>query len=346
MTNGTAHSRLILHADDLGMNRAVNEGILRGFRHGLLTSASLLANAPDAVWGLEQWKVLTEQQAAGQLPSAGARRKLGDPDCPFDLGVHLNLTQGRPLTGGYPAELLDADGRFPGVLALFARLRRGDRFRAAIRTELERQVQVVCDHGLRPTHLNGHQYVEMMPAVSAIVPEVMERFGINMVRVAHEPALFRTTVLSGFRVWKWPMARVKRHFAGRFRATIDARAIAHPEAFYGTAHAGGVDLPLLRLFLTSGQSMSGGADIPVCPKRGVFSGRQECLPHSGEKSRLVEIALHPGERAEEAPPEQEADGWHDPLATSRPGELQMLVSAELAECLKFSGWSLGRLAST
>jgi len=308
---------LVLHADDLGMNRAVNEGILHGFRRGLLTSASLLANAPDAAWAIQQWKILAAERAAGQLPSALARRKLSDPDCPFDLGVHLNLTQGRPLTGSrYPAELLDPKGRFPGVFALFARLRRcGDRFHAPLRAELERQVEVVCDHGLRPTHLNGHQYIEMIPAVSAIVPDVMERFGVGVVRVAREPSLFRTTVLSGFRIGKWPLACVKHHFAGRFRKLIDARGIAHPEAFYGTAHAGGVNLGLLRLFLASGR-----------------------------KHRLVEIALHPGEAAAGVSTEQEADGWHDPLAVLRSGELQMLVSPALPAFLESSGWRLGRLS--
>ena len=337
-------SSLVLHADDLGMNRAVNAGILRGFRHGLLTSASLLANAPDAVWAIEQWKSLADEPTAGQLPSADARRKLGDPDCPFDLGVHLNLTQGRPLTGSrYPAELLDHEGRFPGVFRLFVRLRRaGDRFRAPIRAELERQVAVLCDRGLRPTHLNGHQYVEMMPAVSAIVPDVMQRFGIGVVRVAWEPSLFRTTVLSGFHLGKWSLACVKHHFAGRFRKLIDGRGIAHPDAFYGTAHAGGVDLPLLRLFLPAADMCPAGS-IPVCLKWGISSGRQECLPHRGEKCRLIEIALHPGEAAAAVSPEQEADGWRDPLATQRPGELQMLVLPELAALLDSSGWRLGRL---
>ena len=109
-------SCLALHADDFGMNRAVSDGILHGFRHGLLTSTSLLANAPDAARALSHWKELLADQAAGRLPSAEVRRRLGDPDCPFDLGVHLNLTQGRPLGGDrYPAELLDPQGRFPGV---------------------------------------------------------------------------------------------------------------------------------------------------------------------------------------------------------------------------------------
>jgi hypothetical protein len=33
-------------------------------------------------------------------------------------------------------------------------------------------------------------------------------------------------------------------------------------------------------------SVSGGADIPVCQWRHIFSGRQECLPHCGEKFPL------------------------------------------------------------
>ena len=117
-----------------------------------------------------------------------------------------------------------------------------------------------------------------MPAVSAIVPDVMQRFGIGVVRVAWEPSLFRTTVLSGFHLGKWSLACVKHHFAGRFRKLIDGRGIAHPDAFFGTAHAGGVDLPLLRLFLASGRHVSGGADIPVCLKWGISSGRRESAP--------------------------------------------------------------------
>jgi predicted glycoside hydrolase/deacetylase ChbG (UPF0249 family) len=308
-------SRLALHADDFGMSRAVSDGILHGFRHGLLTSTSLLANAPDASRALSPWKELLADQTAGRLPSAEARRRLDDPRCPFDLGVHLNLTQGRPLDERYPAELLDPNGRLPGVFSLFARLRRsGDKFREAIQAEWQRQIELLCDHGLRPTHLNGHQYVEMLPIAANIVPALMERFGIKSVRVAWEPRLFRNTVLHRFGMAKWPIAWVKHMFAARFRARIDARRIAHPDAFFGTAHAGSIDLKLLRLFLASSQ-----------------------------RYPLVEVALHPGQLAEETSPADESSGWQDPLARARPEELQMLVSAELPQWLESAGWRLGRL---
>jgi L-ribulose-5-phosphate 4-epimerase len=38
-------------------------------------------------------------------------------------------------------------------------------------------------------------------------------------------------------------------------------------------------------------AVSGGADIPVCPVGGVFLGRQECLPHCGEKCALDPMAM-------------------------------------------------------
>ncbi len=310
----SAAPRLVLHADDLGMNRAVTAGVLGGFREGLLTSTSLLANAPDAPGALEQWKTLLAEHAAGRIPSAARRKKLDDPPFPFDLGVHLNLTQGRPLSGHYPAELLDSAGRFLGVFALFARLgRQGGRFRAAILAELAAQVQVVCDHGLRPTHLNGHQYIEMLPAVSEVVPELLRRFGIGVVRVAWEPGLRRSTVLRG-QFMRWPLAAVKRLFARRFRARMDVFGVMHPAAFFGTAHAGRIDLRLLGRFLDSGRV-----------------------------HRLVEVALHPGEASEGAAPEDRTAGWHDPLAGWRPAELRMLVSAELPGYLESAGWRLGRL---
>ncbi len=312
----TSH-RVVLHADDLGMSRAVSDGIFRGFREGILTSTSVLANGVDAAPALEQWKTLASEQVAGKLRSAMARKRLDDLPQAFDLGVHLNLTQGQPLTGSrYPRELLDAEGQFPGVFSLVARLRRyGERFHAAIHDELEGQIQVVVEHGLRPTHVNGHQYIEMLPGVSRIVLDLLDRYEIKTVRVAREPAIWRSTVLRG-QFFKWPLAVVKRRYARRFRATVDALGIAHPDVFFGTAHAGDVDLRLVQVFLA-------------------VAARPELRRPEPDKPFLVEIALHPGEASSDV---------HDPLAARRPKELEMLVSEALVEHLESAGWRLGRLS--
>jgi hypothetical protein len=146
------------------------------------------------------------------------------------------------------------------------------------------------------------------------MPELLKQFGINVLRVAREPSLLHSTVLCG-RLWDWPLACVKRAFAGRFCAHMNALGISHPDVFFGTAHAGRVNLRLLQLFFTSAR-----------------------------EDRLAEVGLHPGEEAGELPPEDRANGWRDPLARARPNELRMLTSAELAVVLEASERRLGRLA--
>ncbi len=313
-------SRLILHADDLGMNRAVNAGIFRGFRYGLLTSTSLMTNAPDVAWALSRWKTLLVEHEAGRIPSYAARSRLNDPELPFDLGVHLNLTQGQPLTADhYPAELLDRNGQFPGVFALMRKVRRhGVRYREAIRGELEQQIRMLLDHGLQPTHLNGHQYIEMMPVVREIVLELLEKYVICAVRVAREPGLLRTARHPRIQLAGWPLALVKQWFARRFLRLIKARTKSgkrcFPDAYFGTAHAGQIDIGLLKSFLSRARGCA-----------------------------AVEVGLHPGEATGVAT-QRPSGAWLDPLEDQRPRELAMLLSPELAEWLFANGWQLGRLA--
>jgi hypothetical protein len=69
---------VIVNADDLGMSREVNDAIFELMSRGRISSATILANAPAT--------------------RDAARRAQAFPRCSF--GVHLNLTQFEPLTGG------------------------------------------------------------------------------------------------------------------------------------------------------------------------------------------------------------------------------------------------------
>ena len=318
--NRSAARRIALHADDLGMNSAVTEGIFRGFEQGLLTSTSLLSNAPDAARALERWRQLESRRCQGSLESMDRRRRLHDPAQPFDLGIHLNLTQGRPLTGSrYPAALLDAGGCFPGIIGLFRRLR-GHHVpmvgvggaAAAIEEELTCQVQFMLDRGHRPTHLNGHQYIEMLPAVGRIVESLLERFRIPVVRVAWEPSWRQSFTWPGISTSQWLIGGLKKVYAGRFRRQMLRCKSFFADAFFGTMTAGTTSLETVRAFLAA---------------MGDF--------------RLAEIGLHPGAGPDAAA--NPADGWRDPLARLRPRELEMIVSVELEELLANRGCRLGRL---
>ncbi len=307
--------RITLHADDLGMNPAVTAGIFQGFEQGLLTSTSLLSNAPDAARALDGWRQLESRREQGSLASRAPRERLHDPAQPFDLGIHLNLTQGRPLTGPrYPAELLAADGRFPGVFGLFNRLRRrGAAVAAAIEEELACQVQFMLDRGHRPTHLNGHQYIEMLPVVGGVVESLLERFQIRVIRVAQEPSWRPSFTWPGISTSQWLIGGLKKLFAGRFRQRMLGKQMLFADVFFGTMTAGTTSLETIRAFLSTIRDF-----------------------------QLAEIGLHPSAKPDATL--KAADGWRDPLADLRPHELAMLVSVELEELLAASGCRLGRLA--
>jgi len=158
--------RLIVHADDFGIAEAVNRGIVEAHEHGIVTSTSIMA---------------TGAAFAHAVALAKSHPML-------DLGVHLTLTEERPLLADTAAaSLVGADGRFPPHVAQFAGLQlRGKISSAAVRAELDAQVRKVLDTGLAVSHLDGHQHVHVLPRVAAIVAELAARYGISAVRYPAE----------------------------------------------------------------------------------------------------------------------------------------------------------------
>jgi predicted glycoside hydrolase/deacetylase ChbG (UPF0249 family) len=306
--------RVVLHADDFGMNVAVTDGILRGFEEGILTSTSLLTNAPDAERALNSWRALETRRRGGGLKSAPRRLRLDDPAQPFDLGVHLNLTQGRPIIGRrYPAELLGRDGLFPGIFGLYRRLQRASlAVMERIEEELTCQVQFMLDRGHPPTHINGHQYIELLPPIGRSVESLLERFHIPVVRIAYEPSWLQSLLWPGVATAQWLLGGVKKYYAGRFRSSTQKKVEHATDAFFGTMTAGTTTAAMIGAFLEASPS-----------------------------SRLAEIGLHPALGSNETC--GRGDGWTDPLAVERPKELAMIASVELEEHLEQHGCGLARL---
>jgi predicted glycoside hydrolase/deacetylase ChbG (UPF0249 family) len=165
MSAPQSQARLIVHGDDFGIDESVNSGIVEAHRRGILTSTSLIANGRAF-------------EHAVALAKA----------CPtLDVGVHLTLTEERPLAPGPAvAGLAEADRLPRDVWRLAARLALGRVPLAAVRAELDAQIRRVRDAGLAPSHLDGHQHVHVLPGVARVVAELARGYGIRTVRYPAE----------------------------------------------------------------------------------------------------------------------------------------------------------------
>jgi predicted glycoside hydrolase/deacetylase ChbG (UPF0249 family) len=129
---------VIVHADDLGMTHSVNAASIKGLESGLVNSASIMVPCP---WFPEM-----------------AEYAKAHPDA--DLGLHLTLTSERVFYRWGPVaakdevpSLVDANGYFhlnwTGPPSINAK---------EVELELRAQIERALAMGVRPTHLDSHQY--------------------------------------------------------------------------------------------------------------------------------------------------------------------------------------------
>jgi hopanoid biosynthesis associated protein HpnK len=216
--------QLILNADDFGLTRGVNEGILRAHRDGVLTSATLMANGDAFDHAVE---------LARATPTLG-------------VGCHL------VLVGGYsvaPApeipSLADSSGRLPASLpALVTRVSSGAIRRADIEKELRAQIGKIQRAGLVPTHLDTHKHTHAHPRVLDALGRVAQEFGIHRIRKPIER--LRDSWASNAKPKQLVAASAARAVTLQFRKLMRKYNLRAPDNFLGLASTGRVDATALR----------------------------------------------------------------------------------------------------
>ena len=160
--------RLIVCADDFGLDPAVNEAVEEAHRHGILSSASLMVAGPAAADAVTR---------ARRLPA-------------LRVGLHLVLVDGRPvLPRSEIPQLVRADGEFDRNMA-----RAGVRFffvpgiRRQLTMEIQAQFEAFRATGLRLDHVNAHKHMHVHPTVVRLIVEIGSNYGMKAVRLPFEPA--------------------------------------------------------------------------------------------------------------------------------------------------------------
>jgi hopanoid biosynthesis associated protein HpnK len=159
---GVLVRRLILNADDFGMTRGVNEGIVRGHREGILTSTTLMA---------------TGDAFDDAVAKAKATPTLG-------VGCHVVLTGGVAVLP--PKEipsLASPDGTLPESLPAFvARVTSGSIRIEEVEAEIRAQVAKIRAAGIEPTHLDSHKHTHAHPRVTHAFGRVARELKIRCIR--------------------------------------------------------------------------------------------------------------------------------------------------------------------
>lgn len=144
-----------LCADDYGLSHGVSVGILQALSAGALTAVSAIVTG--ARW-----------------PAMGRELVRDDPDA--DLGLHLNLTLGRPLG---PMPTFAPKGLLPPVSAVIRQSVLGRLPVEEIRPEIDRQLdRFEAVTGRPPDHVDGHQHVHMLRGVREPLLEALVDRGL------------------------------------------------------------------------------------------------------------------------------------------------------------------------
>jgi hopanoid biosynthesis associated protein HpnK len=208
--------RLIVNADDFGLTAGVNRAIIEGNRSGIVTSATIMANAKatDAAIDL-----------ARTQPS-------------LKTGCHVVLIDGVPLTANLPS-LTDGSPRFRSSLKKFALAAvRGKIAANEIQREVEAQIRKLQSCGVTITHVDSHKHTHMFPRVLRPLLRAAKACGIRAVRNPFEP------------LKSWPMGMVLgfpglwlrsagvmsfQMFAAEFRHAVKEEGIVSTDGTVGIA---------------------------------------------------------------------------------------------------------------
>ena len=179
---------LIVNADDFGLSKGQNYGIIEACRNGIVTSTTALVN--------------------GQAIDHAVQLSRDEPS--LAIGMHFVLTMGKPLTA-MPGLTRD------GVLGKWIwQLAEEDALPLEeITQELASQyLRFIELFGRKPTHLDSHHHVHMFPQIFPIVARFAAEEGIAL-RIDRQ-SLSRVVIYR-------PICAVRRDSVARFMVKRLAR---------------------------------------------------------------------------------------------------------------------------
>lgn len=161
----------MITCDDAALSQGIDQSAAELYQQGMASAASLMTNFPQVQDAFAYYANYPE----------------------LELGVHLNLSDGKPLSNvARHSELVRGSGKFRNRFLLFAySVFPSDKLLAIMREEMIAQIEVFIEAGIKPAHLTTHCHFHVFPPIRALVYELAEIYGVQWVRNSY----FRMSVV-------------------------------------------------------------------------------------------------------------------------------------------------------
>lgn len=148
---------IIINSDDFGLSKSINRGIIDSYNLGLISSTTIMMNMPDVEDAIFLYKNIKDN-------------KLG-------LGVHLNITVGKPLATNVDS-LTDDNGKFHSPLSIKSgkvTLKYEDVYK-----ELKTQIEKLLSYKIELDHIDCHHFMEENEIVFQAMTTLASEYNVGL----------------------------------------------------------------------------------------------------------------------------------------------------------------------
>jgi chitin disaccharide deacetylase len=217
--------KLIINADDFGLTAGVNRAIVETHTAGVVSSATLMANAP----GFDDAVAL-----ARSIPN-------------LSVGCHVVLVDGTPVSPPDSVDTLlairsaEPDKFYSSLSAFAARAMLGGFDRDQLVAEISAQIRKIQSAGLEVTHLDTHKHAHIFPEILAALLRAARICGVRAIRNPIVPVkAMPARLFKGKRdLWKrYGQVRVLHGFSGQFNQRTKRSGLLTPDGVIGVIETG------------------------------------------------------------------------------------------------------------
>ena len=151
-------TRILIIADDLGIDSLTNQRITDCYEKGLISSTSVMVTMPGFEEAVEWYKKQTPEPK---------------------LGIHLDLDGGKPVSEAFKSTYGEKKLFYPG-----GRLSADQKYLNILEQELDAQIQKLIKAGISVHHIDSHHHKHTNWPVAKIVVRLAKKYGGVRIRVA------------------------------------------------------------------------------------------------------------------------------------------------------------------